>query len=69
MPAHVIGRFAGLDDDARATHDVAADVAAEQITELVAHGVRHVHLYTLNRAELALSVCERLGLVESVAVR
>jgi 5,10-methylenetetrahydrofolate reductase len=30
--------------------------------------VEHVHLYTLNRADLALAVCERLGLVESVPV-
>ncbi len=35
---------------------VAADLAAEQIAELAAHGVEHVHLYTLNRAELVLAV-------------
>lgn len=69
MPASIAARFSGLDDDPRATREVAADVAAEQITELTAHGVRHVHLYTLNRPELALAVCERLGLVETAAAR
>ena len=55
-----------LDDDRDAAHDVAADLAAEQIAELAAHGVEHVHLYTLNRAELVLAVCERLGVVNPV---
>lgn len=64
MPAWIAERFAGLDDDPRATHAVAAEVAASQIAELAAEGVGHVHVYTLNRAELALAVCERLGLVE-----
>ena len=53
-------------DDPRAAHDVAADLAAEQIAGLAAHGVEHVHLYTLNRAELVLAVCERLGVVNPV---
>jgi len=66
MPASVAERFAGLDDDPAATHEVAAEVAAAQIAELAEHGVEHVHLYTLNRADLALAVCERLGLVQSV---
>ena len=33
----------------------------EQITELAAHGVDQVHIYTLNRADLAVAVCEQLG--------
>ena len=27
----------------------------------VLHGAEHVHLYTLNRADLVLSVCDLLG--------
>ena len=60
IPAAVADRFAGLDDDPTATRDVAADHAADQIERLAALGVDHVHLYTLNRAELALAVCDRL---------
>ena len=42
---------------------VAVEVASEQIRELAGHGVDRVHLYTLNRPDLALAVCERLALV------
>jgi methylenetetrahydrofolate reductase (NADPH) len=63
IPETLAARFAGLDDDRDATHTIAAELAAEQIAELATHGVDHVHIYTLNRAELALAVAERLGLV------
>ena len=63
IPAAVAERFDGLDDDPAATHEVATEVAATQILELAEHGVEHVHIYTLNRAELALAVCDRLSLV------
>ncbi len=62
MPQTVIDRFAGLDDDPETSRKIAAELAADQILELAEHGIEHVHLYTLNRAELALAVCERLGL-------
>lgn len=63
IPTRVAERFCGLDDDPFTTHEVAAELAAEQITELAEHGVDQVHIYTLNRSELALSVCRRLDLV------
>jgi methylenetetrahydrofolate reductase (NADPH) len=66
VPDKVAVRFAGLDGDRDGTHAVAAELAAEQIAELAEHGVEHVHLYTLNRAELALAVGERLGAVDRV---
>jgi methylenetetrahydrofolate reductase (NADPH) len=66
IPDPIAARFDGLDDDHEAAHAVAATLAAEQIARLAAHGVEHVHLYTLNRADLALAVCERLGLIDPV---
>jgi len=60
IPPRIAARFDGLDDDAAATHALATDVAVEQIRALVDEGVDHVHLYTLNRAELALSINDRL---------
>ena len=66
LPDDVVRRVDGLDDDRQATHAVAADLAAAQIDELAEHGVEHVHLYTLNRADLALAVGERLGIVDRV---
>jgi methylenetetrahydrofolate reductase (NADPH) len=64
MPRHVADRFEGIDTDSpahtAAASAVAAEIAAEQIAELATDGIRHVHLYTLNRAALVLDVCERL---------
>lgn len=64
IPSKVADRFHGLAGDRPATHCVAAELCANQIAELAEHGVEHVHIYTLNRADLVLDVCERLGLVE-----
>lgn len=61
IPSAIAERFAGLDDDPVTAHKIAAEIAADQITELAALGVDRVHLYTLNRADLALAVCERLA--------
>ena len=60
IPARVAERFAGLDEDQATTHKIAAELAAEQISELHAHGVERFHVYTLNRPELALAVHEQL---------
>ena len=62
MPSVLADEFDGRDS----SPDLAADLAALQIAELVAEGVGHVHVYTLNKADLALSVCSRLGLIEPV---
>jgi methylenetetrahydrofolate reductase (NADPH) len=62
IPPCVADRFCGLDGDEAATRRVAADMAASQIAELVEHGVDAVHIYTLNRPELALAVCAQLDL-------
>ena len=52
--------FAGLDDDQPARELVSASLASEQCADLAAHGVRHVHFYTLNRANLTRAVCRLL---------
>ena len=62
IPSWLAHRFEGLDEDPATTHLVAAAVAAEQVMDLVDHGVQTFHLYTLNRADLAYAVCHLLGL-------
>ena len=62
MPAWMARRFEGLDDDQATSHLVAAAVAAEQVMDLVDHGVRQFHFYTLNRADLVYAICHLLGL-------
>ncbi|MBZ5758542.1 MULTISPECIES: methylenetetrahydrofolate reductase [NAD(P)H] [Rhizobium] len=61
IPSYLDERFAGLDDKPEERAKVAADVAAEQIEDLVRRGHREFHLYTMNRAPLVGAVLERLG--------
>ncbi|GGE90037.1 methylenetetrahydrofolate reductase [NAD(P)H] [Sphingomonas prati] len=53
--------FDGLDDHPATRQLVAATVAAEMCRKLYAGGVRDLHFYTLNRAELAYAICHLLG--------
>ena len=61
MPARIAERFAGHDADPETSHKIATELATEQIAELAANGVGHVHIYTLNRADLAVAVCDQLA--------
>jgi methylenetetrahydrofolate reductase (NADPH) len=70
IPDWMARRFDGLDNDPQTSHLVAAAVAAEQVMDLVDHGTRQFHFYTLNRADLVYAVCHLLGLrPEPVAAR
>jgi methylenetetrahydrofolate reductase (NADPH) len=62
VPAWLAERFDGLDDDPSTRALVAAAVAAEQVLDLVDHGVRTFHFYTMNRADLVYAICHLLGL-------
>ncbi len=62
VPDWLKARFAGLENDP-ATHAlVSAAVTAEQVLDLVDHGVRDFHFYTMNRPELVYAICRLLGL-------
>src|SRR5579862_2524730 len=62
VPAWLADRFDGLDDDAATRKLIAAAVAAEQVLDLVDHGVTEFHFYTMNRADLVYAICHLLGL-------
>jgi methylenetetrahydrofolate reductase (NADH) len=62
VPDWLAARFAGLDDDPAERLRVGAEIAAEQVRRLIAEGIRQLHFYTLNRAELTIAACELLGL-------
>ena len=62
VPDWLARRFHGLDDDAATRRLVAAAVAAEQVIDLVDHGVEDVHFYTMNKADLVFAICHLLGL-------
>jgi len=62
VPTWLADRFDGLDDDAATRKLIAAAVAAEQVLDLVDHGVTDFHFYTMNRADLVFAICHLLGL-------
>jgi methylenetetrahydrofolate reductase (NADPH) len=62
VPDWLAERFENLDDDAATRKLIAAAVAAEQVLDLVDHGVTDFHFYTMNRADLVYAICHLLGL-------
>jgi methylenetetrahydrofolate reductase (NADPH) len=62
IPAWMESLFEGLDERPAARQLVSATLAAEYCRALYAGGVRDLHFYTLNRADLAYAICQLLGL-------
>jgi len=62
VPAWLAERFDGLENDPATRKLIAAAVAAEQVLDLVDHGVTDFHFYTMNRADLVYAICHLLGL-------
>ena len=69
VPAWMARLFDGLDDHPAARQLVAATLAAELSRKLYAGGVKQLHFYTLNRAELAYAICHLLGVRAKAASR
>jgi methylenetetrahydrofolate reductase (NADPH) len=61
VPDWLAARFDGLNDDAATRKLIAAAVAAEQVLDLVDHGMADFHFYTMNRADLVYAICHLLG--------
>jgi len=66
VPSGLSSRFAGIEDDEETRRLIATHFTIQQCEHLVAAGVKHFHLYTLNRAESAYAVCHALGLREQL---
>jgi methylenetetrahydrofolate reductase (NADPH) len=63
IPAWIAERFGRLDEeDAEGQQQLAAEIAADQVRDLIDKGFHRIHFYTLNRAALVTSVFETLGL-------
>ncbi|WP_337267007.1 methylenetetrahydrofolate reductase [NAD(P)H] [Oryzifoliimicrobium ureilyticus] len=62
IPSFLDRRFAGYDDKPEERAKVAAEVAAEQVEDLIRRGIDEFHFYTMNRSPLVSKVLENLGL-------
>lgn len=62
IPARLARRFEGLENDESTRRLVGANVAAEQVLGLVDAGVTDFHFYTLNRPDLAYSLCRLIDI-------
>ena len=61
MPPWLADRFDGLEDDLVTRRLIAVSVAAEQVLDLMARGVREFHFYTMNKADIVFAICHLLG--------
>ena len=61
VPAWVVSELEPFWEDSEGFKDKSADLAATQIRGLEAMGVRHVHIYCLNKSDILLRIAERLG--------
>ncbi|EFH3747511.1 methylenetetrahydrofolate reductase [Escherichia coli] len=61
IPAWMAQMFDGLDDDAETRKLVGANIAMDMVKILSREGVKDLHFYTLNRAEMSYAICHTLG--------
>ncbi|WP_252181343.1 methylenetetrahydrofolate reductase [Azospirillum sp. B4] len=61
VPEWMNDLFGGLDAEPETRQLVAATVAVQQCLRLEREGVRDLHFYTLNRADLTVAICHMLG--------
>ena len=62
LPEHVIQRFEKAGSVAGDAKKIGVEVATEQCADLLEHGIRYFHFYTLNRSDAVLQVVNNLGL-------
>ena len=62
MPGWLDARFAGLEDDPETVRTLSVASTVSLSDRLIAEGVDHIHLYTLNRVRDALTIARALGI-------
>lgn len=66
LPEQLVERFRGLEHQPQQRQRLGVELAVTQCQELYEQGIRHFHLYTLNRRELTLAVTR--GLIDLAGV-
>jgi methylenetetrahydrofolate reductase (NADPH) len=69
LPDKIIQRFEKACSTAEEAKKVGIEVATEQCADLLQHGVRYFHFYTLNQSDAVLQIVSNLGLHDMGAKR
>jgi len=62
IPKHIIQRFENLGSIAGEAKKLGIEIATEQCADLLEHGVRYFHFYTLNQSDAILQIANNLDL-------
>ena len=60
IPDWIAGRFAGIEPGSEEANSLAEEITTQQCSQLMEHGIRMFHFYTLNRLDLVVPICEKL---------
>lgn len=63
MPPRLQGIADRFGDDPAAMRQAGIAYATEQILDLIAHGVEHIHIYTMNKPEVAARIMDNLSCI------
>jgi methylenetetrahydrofolate reductase (NADPH) len=69
LPDKIVQRFEKAGSTAEEAKKVGIEVATEQCADLLQHGVRYFHFYTLNQSDAVLQIVSNLGLHDMGAER
>ncbi len=64
VPDELKARFEPHLDNQADMDKVAEEFLIEQVSDLIDHGIPHIHFYTLNKADLTIAACKTCGLAE-----
>jgi methylenetetrahydrofolate reductase (NADPH) len=61
VPQWLQAKFEKMEDKPEDARKIAEDILTAQVLDLAAHGVEHIHFYTLNKSDITAQVCTALG--------
>ena len=61
VPAWLHEKFAAAEGKPEEARKIAIDLLTRQAQDLAENGVKHIHFYTLNRAEITTEACKAIG--------
>jgi methylenetetrahydrofolate reductase (NADPH) len=61
IPQWLHDKFDGLEDKPLEAQKIATDLLVAQAQDLAAHGIPHIHFYSMNKAPITTEACQALG--------